>query len=406
MRRLPHSIAGILALAAASAAVLAFLLYARLFEEKYVHAVAGVDHSRLNTGSELERIALRQDDLLLIYGASELVLLDTHYQANRFFSDYPTGFMVFNVAAKGGSALTIAQKFAGLGDDLRGRRLVLALGPAIMTMAPYGEVNTRHYDANFSPLNALELAYSPDLSLAVKRRAAARMLEFPGSLEDRPFIRFSLEHLAGDSVLDRTLYCLSWPLGRLQITLLRLQDHYATVNFIRHLSAEQVSITRQRREIDWESLVAIAEEEQIRNTDSNPYRVDNSQWPKIKELFAAPRTPGTRDQEFIADVDTAREWDDIEIALEIIRQLEGEAIVMSTPMNVPLWEVIGVSEAAQNAYYEKLHSVVEPYGLPVVDFSDYGRVSYFSMDLASHTSRKGWIYVNQTLDAIYHGDLP
>ncbi len=75
-------------------------------------------------------------------------------------------------------------------------------------------------------------------------------------------------------------------------------------------------------------------------------------------------------------------------------------------MNVPLWERIGVSEQAQNTYYEKLHSVVEPYGLPIIDLHQYGTIKYFSMDLASHASRKGWIYVDQTLDAIYHGRLP
>ena len=406
MKQTPHLFAGVFALTASALVVFAFILYAQLFEQKYVHAVAGVNHTDLNNGSELERMALKQDDLLPIYGASELVLLDTKYQANRFFSTYPTGFNVFNVATKGGSALTIAQKFAGLGEDLRGRRVILALGPAIMTMAPYGEVNTRHYYANFSPLNALELAFSPDLSMETKSLAAKRMLDFPDSVQDKPFIKFTLENLAEASLPNQILYYLSWPLGRLQIVILRLQDHYATVNFIRHLSSEEVNILREPREIDWAALVPIAEEEQIKHTDSNPFRVDNSQWPKIMELFVNPVPPGSKDAEFILDVQTAKEWDDLEIALHVIHELEADAVVMSTPMNVPLWETIGVSEEAQNAYYEKLHSVVAPYDLPIIDFREYGTESYFSMDLASHTSRKGWIYVNQTLDAIYHGNLP
>jgi len=406
MKQTPHIFAGVFALIATTMALLAFTLYARLFEHKYVHAVAGVNHADINNGSELERLALKQDDLLPIYGASELVLLDTEYQANRFFSTYPTGFNVFNVATKGGSALTIAQKFAGLGEDLRGRRIVLALGPAIMTMAPYGEVNTRHYNANFSPLNSLELAFSPDLSMETKRLAAKRMLDFQESLQDKPFIKFTLENLVENSPADQILYYLSWPLGRLQIAILRLQDHYATVDFIRHLSADEVNITREAREIDWAALVPIAEKEQILNTSSNPFGVDNSQWPKIKELFANPVKPGSKDEEFKKDLQIAREWDDLVIALNVARELDAEVIVMSTPMNVPLWETIGVSEEAQNLYYDKLHSVVAPFGLLIIDFKEYGTVSYFSMDLASHTSRKGWIYVNQTLDAIYHGNLP
>jgi D-alanine transfer protein len=406
MKPVPHLFASACALTLSILAAIAFSIYANLFEQKYVHAVAGVDHADINNGSELERLAIKQDDLLMIYGASELVLLDTKYQANRFFSTYPTGFNVFNVATKGGSALTLAQKFAGLGKDLRGRRVILALGPAIMTMAPYGEVNTRHYAANFSQLNALEMAFSPDLTMETKQLIAKRMLNFPDTLKDEPFIKFVIENLADQSFIDSVIYYLAWPLGRFQILLIRMQDHYQTVNFIRHLSKEEVSIQHKPKTIDWTALVPVAEKEQIKSTDSNPFGVDNSQWPKIKELFVKPVPLGSRDADFKSDVENAREWGDLALALQVIKELGGNVIVLSTPMNVPLWETIGVSEEAQNTYYKKLHSVVAPYGLPVIDLKQYGTVKYFSMDLASHASRKGWIYVDQTLDAIYHENLP
>lgn len=407
MKQTPHIFASALALFVALLGAFAFSMYATRFEQKYVHALAGVDHAAINGGSALERVALQQDDLLMIYGASELALLDTPYQANRFFSTYPTGFMVFSDATLGGSSLTIAQKFAGLGEDLRGKRIILALGPAIMTMAPEGEVNIRHYTGNFSTLNALEMAYSPQLSMATKQLAARRMLDFPETLKDQPFLKFVLEHLAGDSPADQILYRLSWPLGRLQIAILKVQDHYATFNFIRHnLSSQDVQINRQARSIDWDALVPIAEKEQIKNTDTNTFGIDNSQWHKIKELFVKPHPPGSEDVDFIYDVEHAREWDDLEIALRVIQELGADVVILSVPMNVSLWEYQGVSEEAQNKYYEKLHAVVAPYGVPIIDLREYGNMPYFSMDLASHTSRKGWIYVNQTLDAIFHGLLP
>ncbi len=407
MKQTPHIFAGALALFVALLGTFAFSIYATRFEQKYVHAVAGVDHESISGGNALERAALQQDDLLMIYGASELALLDTPLQANRFFSTYPTGFMVFSDATLGGSSLTIAQKFAALGEDLRGKRVVLALGPAIMTMAPEGEVNIRHYTGNFSTLNALEMAYSPHLSVDTQQLAAQRMLEFPETLQDQTFLTFALKKLASDKPLDRALFYLSWPLGKLQIAIAKVQDHYATFNFIRHnLSAEQVQIKREARDIDWETLVPIAEIEQIQNTDTNTFGIDNSQWHKIKELFVKPREHGSKDADFIYDVEHAREWEDLEITLRVIQELGADVVILSVPMNVPLWEYQGVSESAQNKYYEKLHAVVAPYGVPIIDLHEFGRTPYFSMDLASHTSRKGWIYVNQTLDAIFHGLLP
>jgi hypothetical protein len=44
----------------------------------------------------------------------------------------------------------------------------------------------------------------------------------------------------------------------MQLAILHLQDHYATVEYIHHLSAEEVAISREPQQIDWSSLVAAA----------------------------------------------------------------------------------------------------------------------------------------------------
>ncbi|HEX2698372.1 MAG TPA: D-alanyl-lipoteichoic acid biosynthesis protein DltD [Anaerolineales bacterium] len=406
MKQAPHLFAAAISLVICGAIAAAFVFYAGYFEKKYVHAVAALDHSAVNAGAELDKVALKQNDLLLIYGASELMLLDTKYQANQLFSTYPTGFMVYNDTSKGGSGLTIAQKLASLGKDLQGKRLIIAVGPAIMTMAPLGEVNTRHYDGNFSELHALELALSFDLSPETKELAARRMLGFPETLQDKPLLKFILENLAQGGFINHILYYLSWPLGEIEVAILHLEDHYATVNFIRHLSAQEVQVVHQPEQIQWSTLLKAATREQVHSTTSNHFGVDDSQWPKIKELFAKPVAPGSRDNDFIYDVDHAEEWDDLDIALHVAQELGAQPIILSSPMNVPLWEKIGVSEFAQNEYYTKLRSVVAPYGFPIIDFQQYDKEPYFSMDLASHVSRKGWIYVDQTLDEIFHGNLP
>jgi poly-D-alanine transfer protein DltD len=66
---------------------------------------------------------------------------------------------------------------------------------------------------------------------------------------------------------------------------------------------------------------------------------------------------------------------------------------------------LGYSEEAQNFYYEMLHKTVDPFGYPVIDFKEYGRDKYFSADMASHSSPKGWMYINEILDDFYHGRI-
>ncbi len=262
MKQTPHVVAAAAAMLLSFAAAVAFNIYAQRTEQKYVHAVAAQDHSELSGGSAIERVALRQPDLLLIFGASELVLLDTKYDATRLFSTYPTGFMVFNAATKGGSSLNIAQDLAALGPELRGKRVILAIGPGIMATAAFGDVGHQNYDLNFSELHALEMTYSPYVTGSTKRIAAVRMLAFPETLADKPFLSFTLRNMVEDSFASRIQYVAGWPLAQLQLAIMRLQDHYATVTFIHHLSKKQLRVVRRPAQIDWQALVQVAEQEQ------------------------------------------------------------------------------------------------------------------------------------------------
>ena len=404
MKESPHIVASAAAMVLSLAAASMAIVYANLFEQKYVHSVAALYHVELIKGSAIQRMALNQDDLLLVIGGSEIELLETEYQAYHFFDTYPTGFNVFDVANKGASALTMAQKLAALGGDLRGRKVVVSITPAIVTMAPWGEVNTDHYNSNFSQLQAMELAFSPYVSMETKQLAAKRMLVFADSLQDKPLLKFTLEKLASESVIDHALYSLAVPLGNLQLAVIRMQDHYETWDFIRHRSAEELKVTRKRQQVDWSALAAKAEIEQIKHTDSNPYAVDNLKWKQLEEMFAQPVAPGSKDSEFLDDLELAKEWEDLDLVLRVLRDMGAEPLILSRPMNVPLWERIGVSEQAQNAYYTKLHSVIDPYGIPLMDFKEHDNDPYFNMDLASHTSRKGWVYVDQALDEFFHSD--
>jgi len=80
-------------------------------------------------------------------------------------------------------------------------------------------------------------------------------------------------------------------------------------------------------------------------------------------------------------------------------------LILSRPVNGRYWEALGVSEQAQNAYYLELRAVVEPYHMTLVDYQQHTNDIYFSNDKFSHTSRYGWVYVDQTLDEFFHGNL-
>jgi D-alanyl-lipoteichoic acid biosynthesis protein DltD len=402
MKQAPHLSASIVAFFGAVLAAVLFVIYASQFEQKYIHGVAQLDFHEVLKGNVLQRLAFKQDDLLVFYGSSEVVLIPNEYQAYKFFREYPTGFMVFTVANKGTSMLSMAQDLAALGPNMRGEKFVVSFAPATVTMGPGGAMNADNYDPNFSELHALELAFSSYISWETKQLAATRMLDYPNTLAERPLLKFTLLALSDGSALGKVKYYLAWPLGKLQILVITVQDHYAVWDFIRHQSTEKLTVKRRESEIDWEAKIAEAEQAQMNRSNSNDFGVDNDRWERGAELMKDLPPPGSKDERFKTNVPIALEWRDMDILLRIATELGGHPLMLGRPMNVNLWEALGYSEETQNLYYEILHEVVDPYGYPVIDFKEYGRDKYFSSDMASHSSPKGWMYINEILDDFYH----
>ena len=73
-----------------------------------------------------------------------------------------------------------------------------------------------HRLVSADPLERLLLQHTEDFGL--KRDIAARMLQFPETLEERPFLEFALRRLASGQLLDRIVFCALWPAGRCRLS--------------------------------------------------------------------------------------------------------------------------------------------------------------------------------------------
>ncbi len=376
-------------------------LYAQSVESRYVHALAP-RLLRLNLfGSALQRQALRQPDLLLVYGSSEVSDEVAGYMARDFFGAYPTGFAPFDVAMGGRTSLTMAEGLAALGPDLRGKKVIVSFTP---TMFIIRNVSNAEYAGLFSRLHANELVFSTQLSLATKQAAARRMLDFPDTLDKEPVLRFALHRLAGGSPLDLAQYYAVWPLGKLWTSILELQDHWEVLTYIWANPQLTPDVTRAPAAVDWAALATRAEQEQMAAASNNPYGIDNDTWNSYANTD--PKKYGSLDKAALKKLDRSLEWTDFDILLRVLTDLGAQPLVLSRPANVVYWEAMGVSPDVSHAYYARLRQAVERYAVAVDDFHEHDEDKYFSSDAASHTSRKGWVFINKTMDDFYHGVLP
>ena len=272
-------------------------------EGRYVHILAPELSDLKLQGVALQKAAFAQEDLLVLYGSSELVK-EVPNRAVDFFEEYPTGFRVFPVGKAGTVSLNILQKLAAVGGDLRGRKVAFSLSPSFFFTS---EVNEDYYEGNFSALQAQELAYSSVLSHELKRDSAKRMLHYDDTLDGNWTLNFALDRLVGDSFVDHALYAALLPLGKLSNAVGRAQDHVeAGIRIIAETDDAEVKRVRFAG-INWKDVFRRSDEQAKRLVPKPAKLVQRPKGARDAKAhgplpplapcrpLSRPRAPGVRD---------------------------------------------------------------------------------------------------------------
>ena len=389
-----HLTAAFAALLIAGAALAAGLVWCQRLEHRYVHELA-MDFSDAKLhGVALQKAAFAEDDLLLLYGSSELVK-EIPNKASEFFYEYPTGFRVFAVGKPGTTALAVLQKLAAIGHGLRGRKVAISVSPSSYFA---DTVDPGYYAGNFSDLQATEIAFSYALSHGLKRDAARRMLAYPKTLDDDWLLHFALARLAHDSLLDHALYTAILPLGKLQCWIGRAQDHFeAAAHIVDAQLREDAAEHPGAKKLNWDETFKRAEV------------IAKTMRAKAKKSPApalVKRPHGSRDKAFLQTLAHADEWTDCELLLRVLRELGAKPLLMSMPVHGPDLEATGVSAEARHAYLARLQELAAKYRAPLVYYGQHEEDPNFFYDNLDHLGAKGWVYYNQTLDDFFHERLP
>jgi D-alanine transfer protein len=399
----PHLLPALAALGIGAAVLGGWWADARRFEAERIHALATPAFIRaMPDRAALQREALRHEDLLPVYGSSELVAVDP-YHAGVLFREYPTGFTIFPVGQQAICSLLHVQKLASAGSALRGKKVVVSYTAETFFEDP--TVKRSWYEGNFSPAHAGELAFSVDLSPEVKRYFARRMLLYPETLDKDPLLRFALEKLADDSPDSRLLYYATLPLGKLRNRILSLQDHRLAVRVLRQTTRPEVANPERRPGVsDWPALLARADRDYRRRTTTNPFGFDDNVW-KIwlgRHMARYQRTPDS-DDVLLSKMEAACEWADLDALLRALRELGAEPLVLIVPPNATYLARGGITPRALDLFHAKIRAVAGARGVPVVDFAEHENDKYFFCDQC-HLSSRGWVYYARVLDAFYHGE--
>ena len=178
-------------------------------------------------GIVLQRLTVRDPALLPVYGRLQVTVPDP-FMATKIFRLYPTGFNVFTVGGDGTEPLIYLQTLATLGDELRGKQVVISLSPQFFLEA---QPLRKSFRANFSVLHAYGFALSA-LPWELKQTVAARILDYPTARHKDGFLALLLHCCSKIPSFAASSFSPSRPFGELQETFIELHDHWAIVNYI------------------------------------------------------------------------------------------------------------------------------------------------------------------------------
>ena len=405
-----HSVAALLAAVLFLGGLAAVYLIGDRVIAHYIRGLAKVPYERKYSGIVLQREALRHPDLLSLYGTSE-VFMDSPYHAKDLFADAPTGFSIFAVGRNGALVFTTLQSLGALGANLSGKKVVLSLSPP-MFENPGGRYLDVRYLASFSPVQALSLFMSDDLSSDLKSDIAKRFLAHSSMLDRNKIADLLVNHYGEHSLTSFVLYKAIAPLAYLQRFLLELEDKTRVMARFVRTPAWRSAAKPNPRELDWAKLLADARGEYEPRASQNPFGVYDRWWNanewKVVESRDLSRDDlfyRESDEQFLHSLYRAEAWLDLELTIRILKEVHADAMILSMPLHGSWWDYARVSAASRRQYYDRLRELGARYAVRTVVLDDHEADRYFFSDLGSHPSPVGWIHYDRAIDAFYHDRL-
>ena len=376
---------------------------ARLVAGREIAALGKASFAQKARGLLLQRTALERDNVLPLYGSSEVA--DQRigiFHAKEFFSSEPSGFSIFAVGGVGISPIQTMVNLAALGSGLRGKKVAISL-PADWFVQTQ-PLRNPSYAANFSPLQVLAVMLTPSLSAPLKQRIAARLLQGPKPLASSRLIeltvRQQVERRRSTSALRRALMPVSW----LQLRLLEAQDA-VLVNAQRLRSRPTARTIAVAPAFDWQALVQQATQAYSPRAAHNPFGIADDWW-QLHHDWIVARDHATDDERFLRETSSSEVWGDVELLCQTLNELGARPLILTMPFDGKFLDYSGVSAAARRQVYARLRDLTARYGIRSVILDDHETDPYFFYDEWSHLSPKGWVFFDQVLDAFYHDALP
>ncbi|EIT87382.1 DltD [Fictibacillus macauensis ZFHKF-1] len=363
---------------------------ASIIPDKRVSSAATELNPLVFQGLYVQDKMLQDDKYLPIYGSSELSRLDRYHPSN-YFKVNPAGFTPFLVGRGGSQSLVHFLNFAAHKDQLKNKKMVFIL--SAQWFIPEGS-DAAHFSPNYSSLQGYDLAFNKQISPALKKRAMKRLLKFDSIKNDDMLTTLYKGDVSHDP-WDKRKASLLRPFASFYKKSLDKKDLYYTLV---GGSPRSRTISQSVKDKSWKQLDQMAAKEGKKHSKSNPFRIDDRAYRKMKA-----KVPSLHMTRMNDSFGKSPEYKDFQLVLDVLKEAKAKPLFVIVPVNGLWYDYMGFPKSGRYAFYNKVKKQVKKQGFKVADFSKHEYDPYFMKD-GIHLGWKGWVHFDRSLLKFYNNN--
>ncbi|MDR3586381.1 MAG: D-alanyl-lipoteichoic acid biosynthesis protein DltD [Desulfosporosinus sp.] len=345
-------------------------------------------------GTLLQSMALKDPTLVPMYGSSEFGG-GGPYNPTKLFAGKPTDWTPYLIGHAG--SLDLIQTLYAGAQDLKGKKIVLSLSPQWFNN---GGIAQNTFAANFSALQAYKLLFNPSLTIQTKTALSERLSQFNEVKHSYPILEGLLKYYGRSDPESRLMEAFYWPIARVEMASLEIQDTLKTIKVIQKLSAQEIAKNASDKSWktlpDWSKMQEIATADVGKNENNNSFGVNNGFYKKN-----IPNLNKLKNSLVKGRLYPSPEYSDLNLLMRVLKDEGADPIFLIQPVNGSWYDFTGFPKQQRQKYYSQVREMADHYGDALADFSGHEYDKYFMND-PSHPSEKGWLEIDETLDKFVH----
>lgn len=328
---------------------------------------------------------------IAVLGSSELFSNDNiaypPYLYNYGYSNYNSILMGRGYM----QSIHHAMSIGALSNNIKNNKVVLIISPQWFTES---HLSSDIYSSRFSESNYIEFLKNKNISKENKIKVAERLENL---LTSDPTELEKINKYEDIYLYHNSINPINFLKLKVYNSFMNLKNNYNLVKELKEINnSVDYNSYVDTNKIDYDELLKEAESVGKSQSTTNEFGIEDNYFNTYVKDDLEIRKNSEQNSSYVK----SKEYDDLQLFLDICKDLEIEPLLISVPVNGRWYDYIGFSKQDREQYYQNIRDIASKNNVELADFSDKEYELYFLKDVM-HLGWKGWVYLDEAIYNFY-----